>query len=135
LHRNINFKLKEKSNLIHLIKNIVREYILHDIFIENPLINHISKTDHSQKNINVNFGASWSKQITKDLILEAIQKKDKKIINYRKEDITTQWLLLVVGGIGDSLYDMDKSLEIVVETCFDKVFILDESIMKLFEIK
>ncbi len=135
LHHDLNFKLRQKENLISLVKEIVKDYVLNENFTENPLIEHISKMPHTQKNINANLGAWWQKDITKELIHSAIRKKDKKILKYNENNVDSQWLLLVIGGVGDSSYNMDTSMEINIETPFDKVFILEDFRTKLFEIK
>lgn len=135
LHPHLNFKLSQKDNLIAMVKEIVKDYVLNDNFTENPLIDRISKMPHSQKSINANLGAWWWKDITPELIKLAIRKKDRKISNYKENDVDSQWLLMVIGGVGDSSYNMDTSLEIDIETPFDKVFILEDFSTKLFEIK
>jgi len=135
LHPHLNFKLRQKDQLVSMVKEVVKDYVLYDNFNENPLIDRISKMPHSEKSINANLGAWWEKDITAELIESAIKKKDKKISTYQNDCLNSQWLLLVIGGVGDSSYNMDASLKIKTETHFDKVFILEDFRTSLFEIK
>lgn len=46
-----------------------------------------------------------------------------------------QWLLIVLGGIGESSYVLESDFDLTVETKFDKVFILEDFRTNLYEIK
>jgi len=130
-----NFKLIEKEYLIETIKAVVKEYILNDSFIENPIIERIYKQPHSKKNICANLGAWWQKEVTLEIIENSIKKKDAKISSYKEKGITTQWLLLVIGSNGESSFEMNRNLNIDIETKFDKVFILEDFNNRLYELK
>lgn len=130
-----NFKLKEKKYLIETIKSVVKEYILNDNFLENPVIERISKQPHSKKNIHANMGGWWQKDITVEAIESAIKKKDTKISSYKEKGVLTQWLLLVIGSSGESSFEMDENLKLEMKTEFDKVFILEDLKNRLHELK
>jgi hypothetical protein len=130
-----NFKLKEKEFLIETIKKVIREYVLNNNFIENPIIERIYIQPHSQKNIHANMGAWWQKNITLETIENSIKKKDSKINSYKEKGIKTQWLLLVIGGSSDSSFEMDRNLKLEMETEFDKVFVLEDLRNILYELK
>jgi len=131
----VNFKLNQKNYLIEIIVSVVKEYVLNNYLIENPLIESIFKTPHSQKSVNVNLGAWWENKITKEIIIDAVDKKEKKITEYKKKKTDKQWLLMVIGGTGESSYNMDEKIELVLETKFDKVFILEDLYNNLYQIK
>lgn len=130
-----NFKINQKEELIETVRKVVKEYILNDNLIENPIIERISKMPHSQKSVNVNLGAWWTKDITKKLVEEAIKNKQEKLLNYQQEGIDEQWLLIVIGNTGDSSYDMDKNLKADLNTDFSKVFILEDFRNNLYQLK
>ena len=130
-----NFKLIEKEYLIETVKKVIKEYVLNNNFIENPIIESIFLQPHSQKNIHANMGAWWQKNITIETIENSIKKKNSKIASYRAKGIKTQWLLLVIGSSGDSSFEMDKNLKLVMETEFDKVFVLEDLRNTLYELK
>jgi hypothetical protein len=135
IQRQVNFKLSEKEYLIETVMKVVKEYVLNDNFIENPIIESIYIQPHSQKNIHANMGAWWQKNITLETIEASIKKKNAKISTYKEKGINTQWLLLVIGGNGDSSFQMDKSLKLEMETKFDKVFVLEDLSNTLYELK
>lgn len=120
------YKLNQKEKLIEMVKNIIKEYVLNNNFIENPIIERISLQSHSQKNIHANMGAWWQKNIPKETLESAIIKKDTKVSSYRENGVQKQWLLLVIGSSGDSSFEMDKDLKLEIETKFDKIFVLED---------
>jgi len=130
-----NFKLQEKNKLVGIIKDVVKEYVLNENLIENPIIDRIWKMPHSHKNITPNLGAWWVNKVTSELILNGIKNKEKKINEYRKNSVDEQWLLLVLGTTGESSFEMDKSLNLNPKTEFSKVYILEDFNNKLYEIK
>lgn len=130
-----NFKLNEKRYLIETIKTVVKEYILNDHFIENPIIERIYKQSHSKKNIVANMGAWWQKQVTIDIIENSIKKKETKISSYKESGINIQWLLLVIGSNGESSFEMNENLILEMKTQFDKVYVLEDFNNRLFELK
>lgn len=131
----INFKLNEKKYLIKIIKKVIEEYVLYENFIENPIIESISIQPHSQKNIYANMGAWWQKNITLEVLENSIKKKETKISSYKETGINIQWLLLVIGGSGDSSFEMDKDLKLEMKTKFDKIFVLEDLRNMLYELK
>lgn len=130
-----NFKLSEKEYLIETVKKVVKEYVLNNNFIENPLIESLFIQPHTQKSIHANMGAWWQKNITLEAIENAIKKKNAKISTYKEIGIDSQWLLLVIGSSGDSSFEMDKNLKLEMKTEFDKVFVLEDLRNVLYQLK
>ena len=131
----VNFKINEKDNIIKIIVRVVKEYILTKKLIENPIIENISMTDHSEKSLNVNLGGWWVKDVTEELIIKAVRKKEKKLSSYRENSGKTQWLIIVIGSTGESSYNLYNPFEMNLETEFNKVFILEDFNNKLYELK
>lgn len=113
---------------------MVREYILTGILLDNPLIDKISKIPDSYTSINV-VGVWWVNYITTDLIREAIRQKEEKIRIYRENSVNIQWLLIVIGQLGKSSFNIKKDMELDFKTEFDKVFILEDFYNNLYELK
>ena len=130
----LSFMTNQKRNLIQIIISVVREYILTGILLDNPLIDKISKIPDSYTSINV-VGAWWVNYITTDLITEAIRQKEEKIRIYRENSVNIQWLLIVIGQLGKSSFNIKKDLELDFKTEFDKVFILEDFYNNLYELK
>jgi hypothetical protein len=131
----VNFKINEKEELVKTIVRIVKEYIISEKLIENRIIERIMMTDHSQKSLNVNLGAWWVKDVTEELILSAVRKKESKLASYRKNSGEKQWLLIVIGSNGESSYNLDNPFEMNLKTEFEKVYILEDFNNRLFELK
>jgi hypothetical protein len=130
-----NFKLNEKEYLVETVKKVIKEYVINNNFIENPIIESIHVQPHSQKNIYPNMGAWWQKNVSLEIIENSIKKKHSKIEAYKEKGIKTQWLLLVLGGLGESSFEMDKSMKLEMESEFDKVFVLEDFKNVLYELK
>lgn len=130
-----NFKIKEKQKLVTIIKNVVKQYVLTDILIENPIIDRVWKMPHSGISITGNLGGWWDKDISAEVIQKAIEKKEKLISEYKKNGCETQWLLMVIGSTGESSYSMNRTMDIDLKTEFNKVFILEDFAANLYEIK
>lgn len=130
-----HFKLSDKASIKDEIKRIVKHFVLTNTLLPNSIIYHMISMPHSQKNISPNLGAWGQKAITAELILSAIASKDKKVIEYRAESASTQWLLLVIGSLNESSYEVEGDLEIDIATGFEKVFLLEDFRNRLYELK
>lgn len=135
LKDNLTFKIKDKNNLIEKITKLVKEYVLTGKLRPNEFVKDAYKMKHSQKNVNVNFGAYMQQHITKDLILEYIAKKEKKCSSYRLNTKLPQWLVLVIGGTGKSSLEVKDSFSIKVSSDFDKIFLYEDFDNNLYELK
>lgn len=131
----INFKLNEKKKLINIVVSTVKEYVLTGILQENPIIESISSSEHSQISVYVNMGAWWQKDITQEIIQRAIDKKDKLVLNYNSEITSEQWLLLVIGSTGESSYRIDRLKSLKIESKFDRVYIMEDIYSNLYQLK
>ena len=131
----VNFKINEKQRLIISIIKTVKHFIQTQELIENPLIENISMTDHTQKNLYVNLGGWFVKDVTPELIYQAVRKKEKRLSAYKENSGEIQWLLIVIGGVGASSFNLYNQIELNLITKFDKVYILEDFNNKLYELK
>jgi len=83
LKDNLSFKINKKNELITLLTELVKHFILTGELSENSIVKEAHKMRHTKKSVNPNFGAYWQKTITKDLIIEHILKKESKVSIYR----------------------------------------------------
>lgn len=132
---NFNFKLKEKTNIVSEIKIIITEFITNNVLIENSIIEEIFAMPHSKKNLCPNLGAWIQKEITAEIILEAIKKKENLLSNYNNLECSSQWLLIVIGSGGGSSYNMDENIKIEIKSSFDKIYLLEDFYNTLYELK
>ena len=90
---------------------------------------------HSKKCINANFGAYIQKTINEELIIEHIAKKEKKLSKYIENTNLPQWLILIIGGVGESCFEVDNHFNVDIKTHFDKIYLYEDADNKLYEIK
>ena len=134
LHDNLNFKLKQKKELITLTIELIKGYWKTKKLQENQLIERISMMPHSEINLYPNFGAWWQKELSSEILQNAINKKEKLLTQYRKTEYEI-WLLLVIGGTNASSYEVNDQEEYTINTNFDKVFLLEDHKNQLYQLK
>ena len=130
-----DIKINEKQKSILEIVETVNIFAETGELIENELIERISIMPHSRISLCPNLGAWWQKNISPDLLIKAINKKERLIDNYVKKTNLNQWLLIVIGGLGESSYQLDNNFNLDVESKFDKIYILEDFNYQLYEIK
>jgi len=128
-------KINEKQKLVKSVVQIIRTYFQTGELVDNEIIEDIHIMEHSQISLAPNLGGWIQKNINEDLIRKAVSKKEEKISNYINNTNLPQWLLIVVGGVGESSYEIEKQFMISLETKFDKVYILEDYKLNLFELK
>lgn len=134
-HPSFHCKINDKRKIVEEICSLVRLHITTGEIPENEIIDRIFSMKHSHKSISANLGAWWQKEITEDLIISAIRKKESRISQYVKNTNSHQWLLLVIGSVGRSSFRMGDDLAFTVDTKFDKVYILEDFYTRVFGIK
>lgn len=130
-----DIKINEKQKTIFEIVQIVKIFIETGELMENNLIDRISIMPHSRISLCPNLGGWWQKNISPDLLIRAINKKERLIDNYIKKTNLNQWLLIVIGGVGESSYEFDNNFKFDVVSKFDKIFLLEDFKYRLYEIK
>ena len=134
-HPFFNAKINEKHDLINEIVLLIKHYIKTDDLIENDIIERISSMKHSKISLSPNMGAWCQKSIDGELIKNAVVKKEKRIDKYFENTNMSQWLLIVIGGLGESSYSVENEFNLCIKTKFDKVFLLEDFSTNLYEIK
>jgi hypothetical protein len=135
LKRDISLKILDKNPIIQKFTDIVKRIVLTGELIENDFIKRAIATEHSSKTVRPNFGAYFQKSITKELILEFIEKKESKIDVYRQNSVLTQWLVLIIGSLGQSSFEIAQIFDVDIKTKFDKVFLYEDFSNELYELK
>jgi hypothetical protein len=135
LHNTLSFKVSDKSRLIRELTNIVKTFILSGELIQSEIIKSAHKMPHSGISVNANFGAYMQKNITNDHVLQAISRKEAKLKNYTNNIEGDQWLVLVIGGTGESSFEVNQLLDVSINSKFDKIYLYEDFANKLFELK
>ncbi|MBH1959122.1 MAG: hypothetical protein I8H68_03325 [Flavobacteriia bacterium] len=135
IYPNLEIKINDKSQKIIEIVDLLKNYLKTGKLYRNDIIEDINIMPHSQISLNPNFGGWCQKNITSDLLLEAISKKERLVNSYIKKTNLKQWLLIVIGGLGESSYEYDLEFDIDVESKFENIFLMEDFSCKLYEIK
>ena len=134
-HPLFKIEVGEKKKCVKKICHIIKTYLKFNRLIENDIIQKIVVMKHSQFSLHPNMGAWWQRNINADLLRGAIEKKERKINNYIINTRLPQWLLIVIGGIGESSFNYEEDFDFKIESRFDKVFLLEDINNQLYEIK
>lgn len=135
IRKDISFSNKDKNVILKTFINVIREFVLNDIVIDNNLFDNLIKMPHSQKSVNVNFGAYTVPALNEEKLLKAIEKKESKVNKYISNTDCKQWLLLLIGGVGEHSFYVRNDLKLNFETTFEKVFLLEDFENRLYELK
>lgn len=126
---------RNKSSIVENLTEIIRTFIQTGELVDNDFIDYANKMRHSKKSLNASFGGYLQQTINTDLILESVFKKEENIDLYIKNSVSSQWLILVIGSLSESSYEVDTEFDIEINTKFEKVFLFEDFQNRLFELK
>lgn len=135
LKNNLSYKIKDKNKIITEITKIIEHYIKTKELFENAYIYDVLSMKHNSISVCPNFGGYVQKWIDEDTLKQFIEKKEKKISLYRSNFSYPIWLVLVIGGLGKSSYELNNTFEIEVKSSFDKIFLFEDFNNTLYELK
>ncbi|MBE0649429.1 MAG: hypothetical protein IH595_01180 [Bacteroidales bacterium] len=136
---NTTKKLSKRENpiLVERLLSMIEDAISNTQFEENDLVYNISCHKHSKLIFNTNTGAWWQRSLHTDIVAKSIRKKEQKRLSYIKNTgLNEQWLLIVVGSLSHSSYELDSEFDrnFKMETGFSRVFLMEDFNARLFEI-
>lgn len=136
---NTNKKItkRDKPIFIEKLLSIVEDSVFHDRFEENDLVHNISWHKHSGLNFSCNPGAWWQQSLHSDIMAESIHKKERKRLDYIKSTgIEEHWLLIVIGSLSQSSYEIDSRFDenFSFNSGFNRIFIMEDFRARLFEL-
>ncbi|WP_143542384.1 hypothetical protein [Robiginitalea sediminis] len=135
LNKDVDYGNKHKKEILATFIKVIKEYVLKDRIIENNLFERLMKMDHTQKSVEVNFGGYMVPMLSDQKLLEAIQKKEQKLPEYIKNTSLPQWLLLLIGGVGEHSYYLRRNTQLDFKTSFERIFILEDFDNRFYELK
>ncbi len=125
-----------KKHYTKILVESVRELVLTGNIKKNELLSSARFMKHSRKNIHPNFGAYIQKSISEEQIISSIKTKEKKLSTYIKNSVQSQWLILTIGNVGHSSFEVDETFKLnEICTDFNRVFLYEDFNNKLFELK
>ena len=135
LKPHLEFKISKKQEFIETVAKTIKKFVQTEILDENPIIESIFLMSHTGISISENFGAWWQKNLSLEALSNAIEKKEKLLATYKASCGNEQWLLLVIGSTGGSSFVIDNQTKYVIDSEFDRVYILEDFYNNLYRIK
>lgn len=136
INPNIIIRKVNRDNIVDHIFDVVDIYFNESNLIENDYINDISIMKHSRMDIIPNLGGWWQNDLKEEDILDAIHKKEDKLNSYKTNSQTDiQWLLIVIGSLGDSSFEIENSKDygFKIQTKYNRIFLMEDFKAKIYE--
>lgn len=133
--KGVDRKLKNKPEITRILTDVVVEKVNNNQLLPNPFVEAVFLMKHNRISINANFGAYMQKHLEESDIIHAIKKKEKKVDEYRKNTVQNQWLVMVVGQVNESSFEVRTDFNISNDSKFDRVFVFEDFNNQLFELK
>jgi hypothetical protein len=127
----------EKPILTERLLSMIEDSIFNKRFEENDLVHNIFWHKLTKLNFSCNTGAWWQQSLQADIVLKSIKNKETKRLSYiRNTGLMEQWLLIVIGSLNQSSFELDSRFDknFKVESGFSRIFIMEDFNAKLFEI-
>lgn len=140
--KKIDFPIQKKD--IHIF---IREIIdVLDTFLatgeikNNKLIVDISGIDVPHTTLsfypNPSLYVQGQASVTKDLIENAVKEKEQNLEKYKiHSSLKEQWLLIVIGSLGPSSYEMDELVIKDFYSSFSRVYLMEDFKAKVYRLK
>lgn len=130
------FTGNQKNSLVEEIVEFTYELISGNKPNYPNFIKDIFITKHTGVDFNFNEGAYMSKDLPSTNLIEAINKKEAKVDEYKANTgIDAQWLLLVNGIGSDSFNTEDVEMPEKIESQFEHIYLLQDFEGKVIKIK
>ena len=126
--------MNQKDDFINQIIKLITEYTKSEILNDNPIIQDAYMMPHSELCLSPNFGAWWQKFLDNQTLQKAIDNKEKRLDEYKKT-IEEVWLLIVIGGVDASSYQINSSELYEINSNFDKIFLMEDYYNNLYQLK
>jgi hypothetical protein len=136
-HPYLKFRKAEKPRISREVMILIENFINDNKLPENGFIDRLTVMPHSRLDFSCNLGGWCQSNLDENNLNTAIIKKEVKISGYKRNSGTTeQWLLIVIGGLGESSYEIETldAFRNKTETKFDRVYLLEDFRANLYEV-
>jgi len=133
----LNYTQKDKPKLAEQIADYVQLTILNNDFELPCEITSIKTTKHSQVSFSYKEKNWQAGYLTRERLKAEIEKKESKILGYRKSEkvLSELWLVLLIGSLSSVSYDLNKSENYQMESRFDRVYLMADFDAKIIRVK
>ncbi len=136
LNDGFTFRGNEKGLLIEEITDFTYELISGNKPTYPIYIKDVDIMKHSRVSLNFNEGAYMVDDLPPENLIEAINKKEAKVTEYKANTgFDSQWLLLVSGIGSESFGIKDVELPTKIKSQFEHIFLLEDFDARVTKIK
>jgi len=132
----LNYKQSEKSKLAEKIADMV-QWTRSEMEVELPeYITRIKTTRHSQVSFSYQEKNWQAEYLTKERLLEEVQKKENKISGYEKseKELSEYWLVLLIGSLSSVSYELNENIDYSIKSEFDRVYLMADFDAKIIRV-
>lgn len=132
-----NYSQREKPILAGKIADYVEWTRLKLDFDLPKEITKIRTTDHTEVSFSFHEKNRRIKYLTKERLKAEIEKKEAKILQYKSSDVRLMelWLVLLVGSLSSASYELNNAENYLVDSKFDRVYLMEDFYAKIIRIK
>ncbi len=133
---NIVYKQIEKKKIAVEIALYVNS-VKNGFFLEKPLyIKNVKTTIHSKISFSYDEKNWKSNYLTKGRLEKEINKKEKKIFLYKKDEkeISEYWLVLFIGSLSSASYELNENEDYKLPSKFDRVYLVADFDSKIVRV-
>tara|TARA_Y100000780_G_C13654758_1_gene406136 strand:+ start:733 stop:1521 length:789 start_codon:yes stop_codon:yes gene_type:complete len=132
-----NYSQKDKPKLAEQIADYVQWTRLETDFELPEKITNIKTTRHSQVSFTYKEKKWQAVYLTRQRLKSEIEKKESKILGYKKSDkqLTELWLVLLIGSLSSVSYELNESENYEMESEFDRVYLMADFDAKILRVK
>lgn len=135
------FKTPEDN--IESIQSAIADYVFQKLqndknIVRPAYIEKLIVMEHSEVFFFFNTMANGESQLDQNTLIQAINKKNSLVDQYRQNSgLTTQWLLLVIGAIPPNSFKLDYTFirSLKIRSSFDKIYLLEDYHSKIWQLK
>lgn len=133
----LKYRQSEKTELATIIADLVFNVHSGNNVQLPDFITNIRTTIHSQITFNYKEKKWQSEYLTKDRLNQEIQKKEKKIVGYKKSKLKLSefWLVLLIGSLSSISYELNKNENYQTDSKFDRVYLMADFDSDIVRIK
>ena len=136
LNDGFTFRGNQKNLLIEEISNFTYDLVSGNKPTYPSYIKDVDVMKHSGVSFNFNEGAYMVNDLPPENLIEAINKKEAKIAEYKANTgFDSQWLLLVSGIGSESFAIEDVELPTEIKSRFEHIFLLEDFDARVTKIK
>ncbi|MCO6163030.1 hypothetical protein [Flavobacterium sp. NRK F7] len=132
-----NYSQREKPKLAEKIADYVQWTRLEKDFELPEKITNIKTTRHSQVSFSYKEKNWQAEYLTRERLKLEIEKKESKILGYKKSEkqLTELWLILLIGSLSSVSYELNESENYEMESEFDRVYLMADFDAKILRVK